>query len=196
MSSLFLCDTYRLLNEVFILFLCTVFLLNAAVFADLALYLSVGGLASVELSLLSYHTRASSTSGTNSSAAYLCCVDLFTLSFSLKLVCCQLEISNIVLGDCAASVNCAAVCSRSGIGMFWTLAVSHHLGHLCLSLHLWSHRRFLRDLRSLPETLRHHIDMKFPGSSFHQGHLSCRTRDANFCGFSHCNHTLLVQLSV
>ena len=50
MSSLFLCDTYRLLNEVFILLLCTVFLLNAAVFADLALYLSVGGLASVELS--------------------------------------------------------------------------------------------------------------------------------------------------
>ena len=38
--------------------------------------------------------------------------------------------------------------------------------------------------------------MKFPGSSFHQGHISCRTRDANFCGFSRCNHTLLVQLIV
>ena len=33
----------------FHLLLCTVFLLNAAVFADLALYLAVGGLASVEL---------------------------------------------------------------------------------------------------------------------------------------------------
>ena len=38
----------------FSLLLCTVFLLNAAVFADLALYLAVGGLASVELSCFSF----------------------------------------------------------------------------------------------------------------------------------------------
>ena len=74
------------------LLLCTVFLLNAAVFADLASYLAVAGLASVELSCsvttLVHQARLAPIP-------------------RLKLVCCRLEICNIVPGDCAA------VCSRS-----------------------------------------------------------------------------------
>ena len=67
----------------YLLLLCTVFLLNAAVFVDLALCLAVCGL----------------------------CLGLVELScsrpLSLKLVCCPLEICNILPGDCAA------VCLRS-----------------------------------------------------------------------------------
>ena len=61
---------------------CTVFLLNAAVFVDLALYLAVCGSTSVESFLLSYHPRASSTSGTVSTAAF---PQSFSRSYSLKL---------------------------------------------------------------------------------------------------------------
>ena len=88
---------------------CTVFLLNAAVFADLALYLAVGGLCLglVELSCPLTQFRASSTSGTDSSAAHLC-VEHFTLSYHFVSQARQLEICNIEPGDCAA------VCSRSG----------------------------------------------------------------------------------
>ena len=51
---------------------------------------------------------------------------------------------------------------------------------------LWSHCSFLRDPASLPETLRHHIDEKFPGCPhFIWDIFSCRTRDANVGLCSH-----------
>ena len=72
-----------------------------------------------------------------------------SLSLSLKLVFCRLEICNILPGDCAA------VCSRSASlypatelrsarGRYvLDPAASHRVGHLCLLLHLWSHCNFL-----------------------------------------------------
>ena len=66
---------------------CRVFLLNAAAFVDLALYVAVYGLASVELSR-----------------------SLATLSHARRLEICYSTPSDF-----------AAVSSRSGIGMFWTL---------------------------------------------------------------------------
>ena len=64
------------------------------------------GFASVWWSFLA---RATSTSGTVSSAAYPCCVELFTLSYQTLSQARRLEICNIEPGDCAA------VCSRSRI---------------------------------------------------------------------------------
>ena len=87
---------------------CAVFLLNAAVFADLSLYLAVGGLALVELSCslttLVLRTRLAPIPGLPILAVWS-----FSrpLSLSLKLVCCQLEVCNILPGDCAAD------CSKS-----------------------------------------------------------------------------------
>ena len=88
---------------------CIVFLLNAAVFADLALYLAVGGLSLglVELSCPLTQSRASRTSGTVSSAAYPCCVELLTLPYHILSQARRLEICNI------AHDNSAAVCPRS-----------------------------------------------------------------------------------
>ena len=63
--------------------------------------------------LLSYHSRASGTSGTGSSAVYP--LELFTLSFSQAR---RLEICNLKTGDCAS------VCSRSGTNKIWTLGVT------------------------------------------------------------------------
>ena len=130
---------------------CTVFLLNAAVFADLASYLAVGGLASVELSCslttLVLQARLALIPRLPILAVWSCSR---SLSLSLKLVCCRLKICNIVPGDCAA------VCSRSASLHLATellevgrrhgldLAASHRLGHLCLPSHLWSHCSFLR----------------------------------------------------
>ena len=50
-----------------------------------------------------------------SSAAYPCCVEILTLSYHIVSQARRLKICNIELCDCAA------VCSRSGISMFWTL---------------------------------------------------------------------------
>ena len=81
------------------------------VFADLALYLAVGGLCLGLVELSCPLTPISCFK-----AAYLC-VGLFTLSYRFLSLsqARQLEICNIEPGDCAA------VCSKSGIGMFWTL---------------------------------------------------------------------------
>ena len=100
--------------------LCTVFLLNAAVFADL--YLAVGGLASVELKhvwhgLLGLPIR-------------------FSHSLSLKLVCCLFEICNIVLGELCSCLF------EVGHRHVLDLLASHHLGHLCFSLHCSFLRNF------------------------------------------------------
>ena len=166
----------------FCLLLCTVFLLNAAVFADLALYLAVCGLASVEAFLLSYHSRASSTSGTVSSAAYP-----WSFSRSLFSQARRLEICNIEPGDCAAG------CSRSGIKN-QDFVASHHLGHLGFSWHVWSHCSFLRDLDLFLKL--HHVE-EFPGCPHFVWDICCvELERQNFSGFPHCDHTLLVQLSV
>ena len=99
----------------FCLLPCTVFLLNAAVFADLALYLAVCGLASVELS-------CSLTSLSLSQARLLSARDLQHRTWRQR---CLLEV---------------------GLRYVLDLAASHHLGHLCLSLHLQSHCSFLCNL--------------------------------------------------
>ena len=57
------------------------------------------------------------------------------------------------------------------------LAASHHRGRLCFSRHMWSRCSFLRDLET---SSRRRVSRM---SSFHQGHFSCRTRDANFAVF-------------
>ena len=99
-------------------------------------------------------SRASSTSGTVSSAACPCCVELLTLPYHILSQARWLEICNIEPGDCAA------VCSRSGIGVCFGPAASHHRGSLCFSLHMWSRCSFLRDL-DLFLKLRHVGE--FPG---------------------------------
>ena len=90
------------------LLLCTVFLLNKAVFADLASYLAVAGLAAGELTCsritVVLQARLAPIPRLPVFAVWSCSR---SLSLSLKLVCCRLEICNIVPGDCAA------VCSRS-----------------------------------------------------------------------------------
>ena len=75
-----------------------------------------------------------------------------SLSLSPMLVCCRLEICNIVPGDCVCRGQhhcswrlscCPLEVRRRHVP---DLAVSHHLDHLCLSLHLWSHDSFPRNL--------------------------------------------------
>ena len=76
------------------------------------------------------------------------------LSLSLKLVCCRLEICNIVPGECAAVCSRSASLHpatelRSARGRATACSgpcCEHRLGHLCLPLHLRSHCSFLRDL--------------------------------------------------
>ena len=94
-------------------------------------------------------------------------LELFTLSCSQAR---QLEICNILPGDCAsvcsrsavtAPGDCAAVCSRSGINKIWTLL--RVVWVMCAS-----HGTCVATPQrcsvhpSPPETLRHHIDKKFP----------------------------------
>ena len=69
-----------------------------------------------------FHSRASSTSGTDYSASYPCCVWSFSRcpSLSLELVCCRPEICNIVSGDNAT------VCSRSGVSTHVTICACEH----------------------------------------------------------------------
>ena len=135
---------------------CIVFLLSAAVFADLALYLAVGGLCLgwVELSCPLAQSRASSTSGTVSSAACPCCVELLALSYHILCQARRLEICNIEPGDCAA------VCSLGGHRYVLDLAASHHRGRLCFSRHMWSRCSCLRDLDLFPKP--RHVG-EFPG---------------------------------
>ena len=141
-------------NSVFSFLFAIYSLLNAAVFADLALYLAVGGLARWSfLSLLPLSCF------THIWHRFLGCLSL--LCGAVRALCLFLSSSspvgsrfrNIVPGDCAA------VCSRSAslhpatelrsargrASVCWTLAASHRLGHLCLPLHLWSHCSFPRD---------------------------------------------------
>ena len=121
------------------------------------------GFASVGWSIpaLLHQSRASSTSGTVSSAAYPC-VELLTLSYhilSLKLA-----------GSRSATLNqaTALLSARS------RASESHHRGFLCFSWHVWS-LQFLRDL-DLFLNLRQ-IGEFSRMFSFHLGHFSCRTRE-------------------
>ena len=109
--------------------LSSVFLLNVAVFADLAWYLAVGGLCLglVELSYPLTQSRASSTTGTVSSAAYIRAV----WSFSRSLTTSSLKLA----GPKSASLNLAS-------------ALLSARRHLCFSRHLWSRSSFLRGLTS------------------------------------------------
>ena len=136
-------------------FLClllrSVFLLNAAVFVDLALYLAVCGLASVELSC----SRASGTSGTVSSAACPWSKPR-SLSLSLKLAGSRSATYNLAAALLSArgqhSLTWRRSCCLLEVGHRYVvdLAASHRLGHLCFIL-----------FSSF--SLRHHLDKKFPG---------------------------------
>ena len=166
------------------LLLCTVFLLNAAVFVDLALYLAVCGLASVELFLLSYHSRASRTSGTDSSAAYLCCVELFYLSLSSSFV--GSRWCNFLPGDCAA------VCSRSAsLHPATELRSARGRASVCSgpccesssgSSALLMARVESRQFSAQPFLKLRHVQVSRM-SSFHLGHFLCRIREANSLAF-------------
>ena len=113
------------------------------------------------------------------------------LPLSLNLVSCRLEISNILPGDCAAvcsksasSGDWGAVCSRLGFGTLGTL----------LRVIVWATpQRFLCDL-DLFQKLRHVEE--FLGCPHFTWDTFWENSRCKFCGFSHWNHTLLVQLSV
>ena len=77
-------------------------------------------------------------------------------SLSLKLVCCRLEICNIGPGDCAA------VCSRRASACSGPSCESPSGSSVLLMARVES-RQFSAQPGSLPETLRHHLDKKFPG---------------------------------
>ena len=112
---------------------CTVFLLNAAVFVDLAFYLAVCGSASVE----SFALLPFSCFGHVWHRFAGCLpLELFTLSLSsspardlqhttLRLSCCLLQVGHQQNLDFAAS---------------------HHLGHLCFSWHVRGRDSFLRNV--------------------------------------------------
>ena len=86
------------------------------------------------------------------------------------------------LHHCIRRLSCGLL--EVGLRCVLDLAASHHLGHLCLFLHLWSHCSFLRNLDQLPETLRHHVDKKFPVCPHFIWDISLvETRDANFTAF-------------
>ena len=130
--------------------------------------------------MLSYHSRASSTSGTDSSAAYPCCVELFTLSFSFcsssSLVGSRSATSYLVTARLSAQgrhslhlateLLSARFRAPTKSGLLW----SQNQGHLCLPLHLWSHCSFLRDL-DLFVKLRHVEE--FPGCPHSIWDISC-----------------------
>ena len=145
------------MSSLFLFAIATVFLLNAAVFADLALYLAVARACSVDaffrlLLTLVLHAHLAPIPRLPMPRSVWSCSRYLSLSLSSSSPVGS-RFCNIVPGDCAA------VCSRSAslhpatelrsargrASVCWTLAASHRLGHLCLPLHLWSHCSFLRD---------------------------------------------------
>ena len=103
----------------------SVFLLNAAVFVDLALYLAVCGLASVELSCSLTTLVLQARLAPSPRLPILGAFHALFLSQARRLEICNIQPVNCA-SVCSRSAftapgNCAAVCSRSGIGMFWTL---------------------------------------------------------------------------
>ena len=95
----------------------------------------------------------SSTSGTDSSAAYPCCVELFSLSFSSSqarlLSARDLQHATALLSarglhHCIRRLSCGLL--EVGHQQNLDFAASHHRGHLCLPLHLSRHCSFLSDL--------------------------------------------------
>ena len=119
-------------------------------------------------------SRAPSTSGTVSLAAHPCCVELLTLSYHLSQAR-RLGICNIEPGDCAA------VCEMSA--SLQDLTVSHSLGQLFFSWHVWSRCSFLRDLDLF---LKLRQVEEFPGCPhFILDIFCCRTRDISFGFLSH-----------
>ena len=132
------------------LLLCSLSAECGSVFVDLALYLAVGRLCLGGAFLLSYLSRASSTSGTDSSAAYPCCVELFhapSFSFSQARLLSARDLQHRTwrpallsargLHHCIRRLSCGLL--EDGHRHVLDLAASHRLGHLCLLLHWWSH---------------------------------------------------------
>ena len=155
------------------LLLCTAFQLNAAVFADLALYLAVCGLCLglVELSC----SRSLSLSqarlllARDSATSYLATARLSSRSLLhciRRLRCGLLEVGLRYALDTLLRVIIGAICAHP--------------------LHLWSHCSFLRDLDlSLKLFSTSHRREVSRVSAFKMRHFSCRTRDANFGLYSH-----------
>ena len=148
--------------------------------------LSAACLGLVELSCPLTQSRASSTSGTVSSAAYPCCVELLTISYHILSQARRLEISNVEPGDCAAvcsrsaslhlaSALLSALSQASKIGtslrvIVWVICASHGTCGVAAV--------FLHDL-DLFLKLRHVEE--FLGCPHFIWDISpCKTRDANF----------------
>ena len=162
-----LCELVFLLNAdirllfPFCMLPCTVFLLNAAVFADLALYLAVGGLASVELSCflttlvlqarlapfprLPIHGAVRALFLSSMPARDL---QHITWRLRFRLSCSLLEVGHQQNLD---------------------LAASHRLGHLCFSWHVGSRCSLLRNFGLLRKL--HRVEEVSKVSAFHTGHL-------------------------
>ena len=147
--------------------------------------LAVGGVCFGGASFLSHHSRASSASGTGSSAAYPCCVDLFSLSLSLKLVCCQLDICNILLGACAA------VCSMWCFGIFWTL-LRVIVWAICAYLCTCGVTAVFCPTLFPSSNFRHHIDKKFPGCPHFTSDISLVELEMQISNNLSCDHHNLV----
>ena len=163
--------------------------MRISVFADLALYLAVGGLASVELSsslslscfkhvwhrflgclsLLcgAFHAlflflSSSSVIGSRSATSYLATA---------------LRLSTALLSARGRALACSGPCCESSSGS--SVPISAQL------------------LKLFDITLtRSFLGVLVPPAPFHLRHFSCRTRDANSAPFFSLNHTLLVQVSV
>ena len=84
--------------------------------------------------------RVPCTYGTDSSAAYPSCLELFHALF--------LSQARLLSARDLQHLTWRLSCSLLEVGLRYVLdlAASHRLGHLCLLLHLWSHCSFLRDL--------------------------------------------------
>ena len=150
------------------LLLCTVFLLNAAVFADLALYLAVGPCASVALSCflttLVLQARLAPIPRLPILAVLSC-------SRSLSLS------SSSVVGSRSATsylatalrLSTALLSARSGASVCSGPCCESSSGPSVLLMARMESRQFLHDLDLFLKLFGHHIDKKFAGCP----HFTC-----------------------
>ena len=150
---------------------CTVFPLNAAVFADLALYLADGGLASVELpcslTTLVLQARLAPIPRLHILVVWSCSRSLCLSSSSLvgsrsaTSYLATALLSARGLHHCIGRLSCGLL--EVGLRYVPDLAASHRLGPSVLTVALVESLQFSAQPWSPPETFRHHIDKTFPG---------------------------------
>ena len=143
------------------------------------------GLASRGAFLLSYHSCAKHVWHRFFGCLTLLCAAVHALSLSLSSssVVCSRSYLRLRSGLHHASGDSELL----DVGLRYVLNLAaNRLGHLCSSLHLWSHRNFLRDLV---------LTLKLFDITSTRSFQSVRSM-CKFRSFSHKNHSLLVQLSV